>query len=407
MRTQSCTGTLRRGPVPPKCNYPPMNPQTEDAILATGSDRGNGFWRRALSGITPRVVVILALLLLARTFGSGRIVGDLAAGADEGRLGATWLFDTLVIYPPLVVLWAAMLITIVATGNLGPRHGPKRAAALTAAVVLSAGAGNLLRIAVANLTGSDLSWHDATRMLTYVWPRYALLSGMLTVAHEFYRREVASVEAARQAEIDRVGFEGEMAEARLQVLQAQVEPHFLFNTLANVRRLYDVDRAGGRTMLESLIRYLETALPRMRDQDSTLGRDAELVEAFLRVHQVRMGRRLSYAIDIPASLRAHSVPPMMLLTLVENAIKHGLNPSEQGGAVRVAARCDDGRLVLSVADTGTGFAPGSGGGTGLANIRARLAAQFGASAALFLENNDLGGATASIVLPLADAEGSR
>ena len=108
-----------------------------------------------------------------------------------------------------------------------------------------------------------------------------------------------------------------------------------------------------------------------------------------------MGQRLAFSIDIPAQLRAHPVPPMMLLTLVENAIKHGLNPSPAGGLIRIVARADGDRLILSVADTGVGFAPGSGAGTGLANIRARLAAQFGDRASLALENNELGGVTAT------------
>jgi sensor histidine kinase YesM len=192
-----------------------------------------------------------------------------------------------------------------------------------------------------------------------------------------------------------------MAEARLQMLRAQIEPHFLFNTLANVRRLYDTERAAGATMLENLMRYLEMALPQIRENESTLGRDAELVEAFLRIQQIRMGRRLVFNIDISERLRLHPVPPMMLLTLVENAIKHGLTPSTDGGVLRISARHDGDRLILSVADTGVGFAPGSGAGTGLSNIRARLAAQFGGRASLAIENNELGGVTAMVALPLA------
>jgi LytS/YehU family sensor histidine kinase len=192
-----------------------------------------------------------------------------------------------------------------------------------------------------------------------------------------------------------------MAEARLQVMQAQVEPHFLFNTLANVRRLHEKDPEAGRRMLENLMRYLEVALPRMRDDVSTLGRDAELIDAFLRIHQIRMGPRLGFSVEVPKDLRPRPVPPMMLLTLTENAIKHGLNPSLEGGRIRVMARTDDERLILSVADTGVGFGSGSGAGTGLANIRARLAAQFGDRAVLTLHNNELGGVTATIALPLA------
>ncbi len=240
-------------------------------------------------------------------------------------------------------------------------------------------------------------------MLVYVWPRYAVLGGMFAVAYEFYRREVASIRGAQQAEIDQAAFEREMAEARLQVLLAQIEPHFLFNTLANLRRQYKKDRAAGRAMLESLRSYLEVALPRMRDGETTLGQDTGLVDAFLRIQQTRMGRRLAFSIDAPTELHAHPVPPMMLLTLVENAIKHGLNATPQGGLLRVTAWREKEQLMLRVADTGVGFKAGSGGGTGLANIRARLAAQFGDNASLELQNNELGGVTATIVLPSAGA----
>jgi signal transduction histidine kinase len=358
-----------------------------------GSRQRDGFWRGALSGLTPKVIAIVAALLFIRML-SGTVERVIYA-ANNQELGA-WFWNLLVGCGYLFTMAAPMLIIIIATANLGPQHGPKRAAALTAAVILSAGAGSLLR----RWLGGIASWEDTLEMLSYVWPRYALLGGMLTVVGEFYRREVASIKAMQQAEIDSVAFEREMAEARLQVLQAQIEPHFLFNTLANVRRLYDKDPAAGAKMLENLMRYLEIALPRMRDSESTLERDAGLVEAFMRIQQIRMGQRLAFSIDIPLQLRAHPVPPMMLLTLAENAIKHGVNPSRNGGLVRMTARADGDRLILSVADTGVGFEPGSGAGTGLANIRARLAAQFGDRARLALENNELGGVTATIALPL-------
>jgi LytS/YehU family sensor histidine kinase len=234
-----------------------------------------------------------------------------------------------------------------------------------------------------------------------IWPRYALLGVMLTVAFEFHRREMASVIVTQQAAVDRAALEREMSESRLRVLQAQIEPHFLFNTLATVRRLYETDHVAGRTMLGNLIRYLEIALPRMRVSETSLGGDAELAQAYLQIQQARMGRRLAFSIDVPAALQEHPVPPMLLLTLIENAVKHGVSPSVQGGAIRVAAHSESGQLLLTVADSGVGFAPGSGSGTGLANIRARLAAQFGENANLALENNELGGVTARIALPLS------
>jgi sensor histidine kinase YesM len=369
------------------------NPPLMNGVAAARPNRGHGFWRVALSGLTPQVVAIVCALLAFRIIGTS---GDQILLALNDKHGQ-WLLEPLVGFCSLLMMVTPMLVIIIATGNLGPQRGAQRIAALAVAVIVSAGIGTLLRIAFAYLrTGSDVS-----DMLHYVWPRYALLGGMLTLVRELARREATSIEAMQRAEIDRADFEREMAEARLQMLRAQIEPHFLFNTLANVRRLYDKERSAGATMLENLMRYLEIALPRIRQNETTLGRDAELVEAFLRIQQIRMGRRLIFNIDIPQHLRTHPVPPMMLLTLVENAIKHGLTPSPDGGLLRINARYDANRLVLSVADTGVGFAPGSGAGTGLSNIRARLSAQFGGHASLALENNELGGVTATVALPLA------
>jgi sensor histidine kinase YesM len=354
-------------------------------------DRRPARWRRAFAGLTPRVVALVAALMLARTLSTAFDRVWLFERKDE------WLSAMWSGFVQLLVMAAPMLIVIFATANMGPQRGPKRIVALTAAVILSTGIGTLLRLLV---IGHGYEWGFITSFVPYVWSRYALLAGLLTAVGEFFRREAASIDAAQRAEIDHVAFEREMTEARLQVLQAQIEPHFLFNTLANVRRLYEQDRAAGRTMLDNLMRYLEIALPRMRHSESTLERDAEMVEAYLHIQQIRMGPRLAFSIDIPADLRAHRVPPMMLLTLVENAVKHGINPLRKGGRIHVTARADGSRLNLRVADTGAGFAPGAGGGTGLANVCARLAAQFGNRASFALENNDLGGATAIIALPL-------
>jgi LytS/YehU family sensor histidine kinase len=137
----------------------------------------------------------------------------------------------------------------------------------------------------------------------------------------------------------------------------------------------------------------------MRDAHATLGREAELSRAYLEVLRARMGDRLAFSIDISPDLRAHAFPSMMLITLVENAIKHGIHHSPLGGAIAVRARRDGERLVVEVADTGVGFKSGSGKGIGLANIRARLAAQFGDRGELSLRNNEPCGIVAAIAIP--------
>jgi hypothetical protein len=237
-----------------------------------------------------------------------------------------------------------------------------------------------------------------------VFLRFALPGAMLLTVAEFHRREVRSLEAMRASEAARVALETQTLQARLRTLEAQIEPHFLFNILANVRRLYEIDAAAGEAMLERLMEYLQMALPSMRGDAPTLGREAELVCAYLDLQKVRMGRRLDYRVDIPIDLGSLRIPPMMLLTLVENAIKHGLAPQRDGGRVEVGASLQASTLRLEVIDTGGGFgAQTSGGGTGLANIRTRLVAMFGAAAELTLSPRRPHGLVATIRMPLEAA----
>ncbi|HKU86927.1 MAG TPA: histidine kinase [Casimicrobiaceae bacterium] len=355
-------------------------------------------WRTALNGLTPQVVAIVLVLLVLRSVGTD--IGNGVRALREDRLG-TWVVEALGGLTTTGMMAVTMLVIVIGVGNLGPQQGRQRIAALAAAVVISAGIGTLCRLVYMTWPAPFFAWNGAPGFALYIWPRYALLGGLLTVVAEFYRRERASTAAAREAYLDGVALERELTAAQLQMLQAQIEPHFLFNTLANLRRLYDEDAAAGRTMLRKLMRYFEVALPRMRDGESTLDCEIELVEAFLHIQRIRMGHRLAFSVDVASELRPHPVPPMMLLTLVENAIKHGLNPLAEGGRVRVAAHVERDHLILTVADTGVGFGTASGSGIGLANIAARLASQFGDRAALALENNELGGATATIALPLA------
>ncbi len=187
------------------------------------------------------------------------------------------------------------------------------------------------------------------------------------------------------------------------MLRAQIEPHFLFNTLANVKRLCQTNLGDGLQMLENLTRYLRAALPRLRDTETTVGQEADLVAAYLAVLQIRMGERLRYDVVVPAKLREVPFPPMMLLTLVENAIKHGLTPAPDGGTLLVQVSTNLEMLSASVADTGLGFgvAPTSGTGVGLANTRARLAAMFGDRASLEFAPNAPHGVVATVRVPLA------
>jgi len=190
--------------------------------------------------------------------------------------------------------------------------------------------------------------------------------------------------------------------ARAALLQAQVEPHFLFNTLAHLRRLARTDAGAAHAMLSDLRRYLAAALPELRQAETPLARELELVAAFLALHQRRIGpERLALHYDIAPGLDEVIVPSTCLLTLAENAIKHGIGPQVEGGEICVRAGPDPdeaGLLRLEVADTGAGMGSGSGGGTGLATLRARLAAH-GAAARLSLHLNQPRGLIARVQLP--------
>ncbi|MEO8136221.1 MAG: histidine kinase [Betaproteobacteria bacterium] len=234
-----------------------------------------------------------------------------------------------------------------------------------------------------------------------VGPRQrALPWGLVAAAWYFMRRADLRENALREVELARRRLDAGMLEARLRMLQAQVEPHFLFNTLAHLKRLYRTDPALGRLMLDRLCAYLRSALPQMRRQNSTLGREIDLACAYLDVQHIRMGRRLAIEVAVAARLRTHPFPPTMLISLIENAIKHGLNPLPEGGIIGIEAHTQGDTLRVTVADTGRGFAKSHGTGVGLANIRTRLAAIHGPLAKVTLASNLPRGVAATITVPL-------
>jgi signal transduction histidine kinase len=195
-------------------------------------------------------------------------------------------------------------------------------------------------------------------------------------------------------------------EAQLRLLQAQIEPHFLFNTLANVQSLMDHDLPKAKQMLGSFTDYLRASLGNMRSEHSTVGQELELALRYLQLLQGRMEDRLRFEITADEAARAQPLPPLLLQPLVENAVMHGLEPSIEGGTVHVRARLQGGTLRLEVQDDGLGLnappRPGARRGTGLAlnNIRERLQARFGPEARLELQTATPQGTLARITIPL-------
>lgn len=194
--------------------------------------------------------------------------------------------------------------------------------------------------------------------------------------------------------------ERQALEARLRLLQSQVEPHFLFNTLANVRELVDTGSPQASKVLGSLITYLRDAVPLLHDTTSTLRAELDLVRAYLEVMRMRMPDRLDFTIDADPAALDLSCPSTTLLTLVENAVRHGIDPGEEGGHIDVRVELRGDRCNIRVSDTGVGLVPGrSGLGTGLANLRERLELMLGGDTQLRLIPLEPQGACAEIEFP--------
>jgi signal transduction histidine kinase len=194
-------------------------------------------------------------------------------------------------------------------------------------------------------------------------------------------------------------------EAQLKLLQAQIEPHFLFNTLANVGSLIDSDPAAARRLLDRLNDWLRVALARARSDHATLDDELDMLENYLEILKVRFGDRLRWRVEADAAARAVRFPPMLLQPLVENAVRHGIEPKVGGGDLCITAQLEAGRLQLAVQDDGVGLGETSSGGAGLSNVRARLAALYGDAGRLTLESNPAGGVTARMEFPLPPGEG--
>jgi exonuclease VII small subunit len=206
------------------------------------------------------------------------------------------------------------------------------------------------------------------------------------------REQAATVRADQAtASADASDLQRQVAEARLLRMQAQVEPHFLFNTLAALERLIEVNPTKALAMSQALSQWLRALLPQMKEGQSTLGQEVNLIQSYLQLMQIRMGDRLAYFVDVPEALRSQAIPSMLLQPLVENSIKHGLEPKKLGGEVRIRARKQNGMLELTVEDTGVGFAANPNTGNGLTNLRERLDLLFGGRAMVsIVPRNSLG-----------------
>ncbi|MDO8891988.1 MAG: histidine kinase [Sulfurimicrobium sp.] len=268
--------------------------------------------------------------------------------------------------------------------------GIKRVAVLALSLPFSVAIGLSLAFAI---TGFG-SWSDPLAWQPMVTGLFFGLIGAIAlilaerVEAEVKQRQLVKSESERRA-----------VEAHLKLLQAQIEPHFLFNTLANAGSLIDGDPALAKRLLERLNDWLRVALARARSDSATLGDELDMLENYLQIMKIRFGERLNWHIQVPEYARLSAFPPMLLQPLVENAVRHGIEPKLGGGEIGIRAHIGNASLRIEVSDSGVGLQDKNGAGAGLANVRARLAILFGEAGRLTLRGNGEGGATATLELP--------
>ena len=236
-----------------------------------------------------------------------------------------------------------------------------------------------------------LLWSGITASLLFTASAFLFFDRFYKAA---YYRVALEAERHRASEIERA-----RAVSELALLQAQIEPHFLFNTLAHVLSTVEREPPVAKAMLEHLTHYLRATLRRSRESEHRLGEELELVEALLAIAAMRLGRRLRYRIVVDPILREVLLPPMLLQPLVENAIRHGIEPAVDGGEIHVNGEQLGQELILRVTDDGKGLTGGSPEGVGLSNVRARLASLYGDKGRLSLFSNSAHGVVAELRLP--------
>ncbi|MGQ5523530.1 sensor histidine kinase [Chitinimonas sp. PSY-7] len=267
-------------------------------------------------------------------------------------------------------------------------------------------------ITVGGVLGLAINWLvrlDEVAWMVIEYPRYLLaslivmmLSAAVVASVLWGREKIGRLEAAYHAEQAKRGSQDKMlVQAQLRMLQAQIEPHFLFNTLASVQSLIDASPTTAKQMLGLFNDYLRASLARTRDTKATVRQELELLRTYLGIFQIRMADRLKFEIACPATLQDALLPPMLLQPLVENAIRHGLEPKIEGGTVYITVSVQAEQLIADIVDDGLGLPAGVyGGGVGLANVHARLNTLYGSQAQLVLSSQPEGGVRARISLPL-------
>jgi len=365
-------------------------------------------WLRGRSALFATIIGVIALLiggtigLLARDYGlvlpmaSYQFAG-FALMATAGPALATWVrhrgWSALAERRGIV---AAMLLGMVVSYFADSIASARIDAMLVAALGPSA------RPPAPDLGPIEQAVSTALNILLLI-VIYGLFGGGLALRAYFSERQRWR-DHRNQRELADARVQAQRADLRLGLLQAQVEPHFLFNTLASVRALVRRDPARAEATLDALVDHLRATIPKLREDDallhSTLGQQLDICTSYLELMRLRTGDRLGHAVEVAPALRGCAYPPLLLLTLVENAVKHGIEPKPGPGRIRIDAQRTEGELVVTVSDDGAGLQPGLGSGMGLANVRDQLAMRYGDRARLRLDGRPGEGTRAQIRIPV-------
>lgn len=353
-------------------------------VIALSSQFAGSWWHATLLrlGVALVVALLLSTEFLAQPFIWRHFASD--------EIASGWL---LVMRDRLLV--AVAIAVALSLPDALPSYYPKHWPVLTGlAIVLGASMGELVLTAIDPQGGRNSAHALLGRIIAWV-----IVTGGVTAMLALWRRSENYKVLHHASELQRLRTERILDRLRAEALQRQIEPHFLFNTLATIRRLRDSDPSKGRLLLSRFLAFLRGTIDAGRDGRARLGDELSVAAAYLEVCAIRMGGSLKWSVDVPDELRHIPFPRFGLTTLVENAVKHGIAPRRDGGTVVISGNADNGILTLCVADNGRGFADTHGSGTGLANIREQLQLRYGPSASLALASNFPQGVKAIIRIP--------
>ena len=354
----------------------------------TASARAAPWWAPAFAGFRGLSWQSIALIVAINT----------------GVAAILYIEETRAFWHPFITAQCCGLSIAYAVNAAAPWDKTHPVWRLVGAVVVGSVIGLTLVFAIKGYLIGDEHYRVETGQInTHVLAGTAVASCVMgTFVSLFFMLKFQEARARAQmlkADADRNMLSKQAIEAELKLMQAQVEPHFLFNTLASVQFLTETDPPRAGKMLGHLLEYLRAALPQLRSNSTTLGQEIELAQAYLSIMQMRMGPRLAFAVDVPDDLRLHRFPPMLLMSVVENAIKHGLEPQAEGGTIRLEARRRDDRVAVGVIDNGRGLGTKIGNGVGLTNLRGRLRALYADGGRFTLEETPPHGTRATIEIP--------